>query len=185
MVCDSYGLVFGVNSFIALVLQSLLTRIVSDKRGLGMQVRDAFLVYASLHAVIAIIFLISVIYTVICWYCKRDKIAPTTMSSKRTSTRKHSSIKIKHPKTDENLQGIPSSATLVTDIASITSNDILPNPIKSKPKDNSDIASELDFSSSSEDESSDSDEDKVPGLPTDTLAASFSASMSRKLSKPM
>uniref|UniRef100_A0AC34FDS1 Thiamine transporter 1 n=1 Tax=Panagrolaimus sp. ES5 TaxID=591445 RepID=A0AC34FDS1_9BILA len=190
MVCDSYGLVFGVNSFIALIMQSLLTRVVSDKRGLGMQVRDAFLVYASLHALIAMIFLISVIYTVVCWYCKRDKIAPTTMSSKRTSTRKHSSIKVKNDKNQvENLQGIPSSATLVTDIASIASTDntvatnSTTNP-KSIDDKNYDIASELDFSSSSEDET-DSDEDKVPGLPTETLASSFAASMSRKLSKPM
>uniref|UniRef100_A0AC35FRJ2 Uncharacterized protein n=1 Tax=Panagrolaimus sp. PS1159 TaxID=55785 RepID=A0AC35FRJ2_9BILA len=132
MVCDSYGLVFGVNSFIALIMQSALTRIVSDKRGLGMQVRDAFLVYASLHALIAIIFLISVIYTII----------------------------------------------YIASIASIET--VVPG---SKPKVG-DVASELDFSSDSEDEF-DSDEDKVPGMPTDTLAASFSASMSRKLSKPM
>uniref|UniRef100_A0A914PFU6 Uncharacterized protein n=1 Tax=Panagrolaimus davidi TaxID=227884 RepID=A0A914PFU6_9BILA len=180
MVCDSYGLVFGVNSFIALIMQSALTRIVSDKRGLGMQVRDAFLVYASLHALIAVIFLVSVIYTVICWYCKRDKISPTTMSSKRTSNRK--SIQVKQPKTaEENLQGISSSATLETDITSIASIETVVPGSKSK---GGDVASELDFSSDSEDEF-DSDEDKVPGMPTDTLAASFSASMSRKLSKPM
>src|SRR5690606_19756839 len=39
MVTDSYGLVFGVDSFISLVMQSILMRVVTDKRGLGMQVR--------------------------------------------------------------------------------------------------------------------------------------------------
>uniref|UniRef100_A0A914YKD0 Uncharacterized protein n=1 Tax=Panagrolaimus superbus TaxID=310955 RepID=A0A914YKD0_9BILA len=64
MKCDSYGLVFGVNSFIALLMQSLLTRIVNDKRGFAMDVRNAFLVYAALHAFIAVIFFISILYTI-------------------------------------------------------------------------------------------------------------------------
>uniref|UniRef100_A0A915P4B2 Folate transporter 1 n=1 Tax=Meloidogyne floridensis TaxID=298350 RepID=A0A915P4B2_9BILA len=34
MLCESYGLVFGVNSFIALCLQSLLTVVITDERGL-------------------------------------------------------------------------------------------------------------------------------------------------------
>ena len=179
MVCDSYGLVFGVNSFIALILQSALTRIVTDKRGFGMQVRDAFLVYASLHAIIAVIFSISVLYTVICYCCNKDKIAPKEQPSKRRS-RKISSIKVK-PKQSEDLQVVASSATLTTEIASIGS--AIPSGAQTQPKDD-DIASELDFSSS-EDETDSEEENNVPGMPTDTLAASFSASMSKKLSKAM
>jgi hypothetical protein len=36
---DSCGLIFGVNTFIALVLQSLLTVIVVDERALGLATR--------------------------------------------------------------------------------------------------------------------------------------------------
>ena len=39
MVVESYGLVFGVNSFIALVFRTILTLVMSDKRGLGLPVR--------------------------------------------------------------------------------------------------------------------------------------------------
>uniref|UniRef100_A0A914QVF6 Uncharacterized protein n=1 Tax=Panagrolaimus davidi TaxID=227884 RepID=A0A914QVF6_9BILA len=73
MKCDSYGLVFGVNSFIALLMQSLLTRIVNDKHGFAMDVRSAFLIYAALHAFIAIIFLFSIIYTLFKYFQNRNK----------------------------------------------------------------------------------------------------------------
>ncbi|KAE9547389.1 hypothetical protein FO519_009397, partial [Halicephalobus sp. NKZ332] len=65
MVTNSYGLVFGVNSFIAFVMNSILTRIVTDKRGLGMQVRKVFLVYATLHAFMSLIFLTFIVYSFI------------------------------------------------------------------------------------------------------------------------
>uniref|UniRef100_A0A915Q6S2 Reduced folate carrier n=1 Tax=Setaria digitata TaxID=48799 RepID=A0A915Q6S2_9BILA len=39
MIGESYGLVFGLNSFIALLLQAILTAIVPDQRGLNMPVR--------------------------------------------------------------------------------------------------------------------------------------------------
>ncbi|KAE9546136.1 hypothetical protein FO519_010652, partial [Halicephalobus sp. NKZ332] len=82
MVTDSYGLVFGVDYFIALVLQSLLVRIVTDNRGLGMQVRESFLVYAALHALTAVVFFISVMYSVIS-YCRKEKVVDVETSSKR------------------------------------------------------------------------------------------------------
>uniref|UniRef100_A0A914R3M5 Uncharacterized protein n=1 Tax=Parascaris equorum TaxID=6256 RepID=A0A914R3M5_PAREQ len=62
MVCESYGLVFGLSSFTALILQAILTLIVVDKRGLGMDVRSQFVIYGAYHAVIACIFLRSIIY---------------------------------------------------------------------------------------------------------------------------
>lgn len=40
MIGESYGLVFGLNSFIALLLQTLLTIIVPDQHGLNMPVRE-------------------------------------------------------------------------------------------------------------------------------------------------
>lgn len=57
-----YALVFGVNTFIALVLQTLLTIIVVDSAGLGLEIFLQFLIYASYFAVIAVIFLIAWLY---------------------------------------------------------------------------------------------------------------------------
>nr|CAD2198246.1 unnamed protein product [Meloidogyne enterolobii] len=68
MLCESYGLVFGVNSFIALCLQSLLTVVVTDERGLGLKVRQQYLIYGFMHFVIALIFLLSVIFTVVGYF---------------------------------------------------------------------------------------------------------------------
>jgi len=83
MLCESYGLVFGVNSFIALCLQSLLTVVITDERGLGLKVRQQvlenlnlilkfyffkYLIYGFMHFVIALIFLLSVIFTVVGYF---------------------------------------------------------------------------------------------------------------------
>ncbi|KAG9277916.1 thiamine transporter 1 [Astyanax mexicanus] len=57
-----YALVFGVNTFIALVLQTLLTVIVVDQAGLNLDIFTQFLIYASYFAVIAVIFLIAAVY---------------------------------------------------------------------------------------------------------------------------
>ena len=36
---ESYAFIFGFNTFIALVMQSILTLVVADKRGLALEVR--------------------------------------------------------------------------------------------------------------------------------------------------
>ncbi|KAM4559920.1 thiamine transporter 1 [Odontesthes bonariensis] len=54
-----YALVFGVNTFGALLLQSLLTLVVVDSAGLGLDVFTQFLIYGAYFAVIAVIFLIA------------------------------------------------------------------------------------------------------------------------------
>ncbi|KAG7236097.1 hypothetical protein INR49_001378 [Caranx melampygus] len=48
-----YALVFGVNTFIALVLQSVLTVVVVDSAGLGLDIFTQFLIYGSYFAVIS------------------------------------------------------------------------------------------------------------------------------------
>lgn len=53
---DSYGLVFGVNTFVALVLQTILTLIVSDRKGLELKEADQFLVYGCCYAVLGIFY---------------------------------------------------------------------------------------------------------------------------------
>uniref|UniRef100_A0A8R1TMV4 Reduced folate carrier n=1 Tax=Onchocerca volvulus TaxID=6282 RepID=A0A8R1TMV4_ONCVO len=81
MVSESYGLIFGLNSFVALILQALLTMIVVDKRGFGMAVRPQFFVYGTCHAVIAIIFLCSIIFNLIDYLRHRFKIHSFTLNA--------------------------------------------------------------------------------------------------------
>ncbi|XP_048056427.1 LOW QUALITY PROTEIN: thiamine transporter 1 [Megalobrama amblycephala] len=57
-----YALVFGVNTFIALVLQTLLPLIVVDSAGLGLDIFLQFLIYASYFAAVAVIFFIAGLY---------------------------------------------------------------------------------------------------------------------------
>ncbi|XP_037552770.1 thiamine transporter 1 [Nematolebias whitei] len=54
-----YALVFGVNTFVALLLQTLLTVIVVDSAGLGLDVYSQFLIYGTYFAVISVIFLLA------------------------------------------------------------------------------------------------------------------------------
>lgn len=52
-----YALVFGVNTFVALFLQSLLTLVVVDSVGLGLDIYTQFLIYGGYFALISLIFL--------------------------------------------------------------------------------------------------------------------------------
>lgn len=61
---ERYALVFGINTFLALVIQTLVTVIVVDPRGLNLPVSIQFLVYGSYFAIIAGIFLIRSIYII-------------------------------------------------------------------------------------------------------------------------
>ncbi|NXG68204.1 S19A3 protein, partial [Baryphthengus martii] len=54
---ERYALMFGFNNFLALVLQTVLTLVVVDSRGLGLDVSTQFLIYGSYFACIAGIFL--------------------------------------------------------------------------------------------------------------------------------
>ncbi|XP_047433011.1 thiamine transporter 1 [Mugil cephalus] len=57
-----YALVFGVNTFVALVLQTLLTVVVVDSVGLGLDIYTQFLIYGSYFVVISVIFLLAGLY---------------------------------------------------------------------------------------------------------------------------
>ncbi|XP_048855372.1 thiamine transporter 1 [Brienomyrus brachyistius] len=52
-----YAFVFGVNTFMALMLQTILTLIVVDSVGLGLDIVSQFFIYACYFATIAIVFL--------------------------------------------------------------------------------------------------------------------------------
>ncbi|XP_030638057.1 thiamine transporter 1 isoform X1 [Chanos chanos] len=60
-----YALVFGVNTFVALLLQTILTVIVVDSAGLGLDIFPQFMIYASYFAAIAVIFLAAGLYKVV------------------------------------------------------------------------------------------------------------------------
>nr|DBA34052.1 TPA: hypothetical protein GDO54_001657 [Pyxicephalus adspersus] len=56
---ECYALVFGVNTFVALALQTLMTVIVVDSIGFGLEIFPQFTIYAGYFAIIAFIFLVS------------------------------------------------------------------------------------------------------------------------------
>jgi len=60
---DSYGLVFGINTFLALAFQTILTTVVVDKVGFQLEPRDQFLVYSGFFLAVGIPFFISSLVT--------------------------------------------------------------------------------------------------------------------------
>ncbi|XP_030072736.1 thiamine transporter 2 isoform X1 [Microcaecilia unicolor] len=69
---ERYALMFGVNTFVALALQTILTVIVVDSKGLNLGIIPQFLIYGCYFAVIAGIFLIRSIYTIISIKLKKE-----------------------------------------------------------------------------------------------------------------
>lgn len=56
---DSYGLVFGINTFLALAFQSLMTLVVvTSNVGFGLTPRNQYLVYGLYHLLIAFLFIL-------------------------------------------------------------------------------------------------------------------------------
>lgn len=69
---ERYALVFGIDTFIALVIQTIMTMIVVDQRGLQLPVTTQFLVYGSYFAVIAGVFLMRSIYILCSAKCRKE-----------------------------------------------------------------------------------------------------------------
>ncbi|NXT28990.1 S19A3 protein, partial [Syrrhaptes paradoxus] len=67
---ERYALMFGFNNFVALLIQTILTVVVVDAKGLGLDISTQFLIYGSYFTVIAGIFLIRSIYTIISIKCR-------------------------------------------------------------------------------------------------------------------
>ncbi|OCT81094.1 thiamine transporter 2 [Xenopus laevis] len=70
---ERYALMFGVNTFVALALQTILTLIVVDPRGLALDIVTQFLVYGCYFAVITGIFFVRSIYILISLYCQKSE----------------------------------------------------------------------------------------------------------------
>ncbi|XP_028916366.1 thiamine transporter 2 isoform X1 [Ornithorhynchus anatinus] len=73
---ERYALVFGVNTFAALVIQTIITVIIVDPKGLGLDINLQFLVYGSYFAVVAGIFLGRSIYIIISAKCGKERLNP-------------------------------------------------------------------------------------------------------------
>ncbi|XP_074154596.1 thiamine transporter 2 [Sminthopsis crassicaudata] len=71
---ERYALVFGVNTFLALVIQTIMTFIIVDSRGLSLPISIQFLIYGSYFLVIAGIFIVRSIYVLYLTKCKKKKI---------------------------------------------------------------------------------------------------------------
>ncbi|XP_065496325.1 thiamine transporter 2-like [Caloenas nicobarica] len=72
---ERYALMFGFNNFVALVIQTIITVVVVDSRGLGLDISTQFLIYGSYFTFIAGIFLIRSIYTIISIKCRHTSEA--------------------------------------------------------------------------------------------------------------
>ncbi|XP_051965854.1 thiamine transporter 1 [Xyrauchen texanus] len=62
---ERYALVFGANTFCALVFQTILTSVVVDSRGLGLDIVTQFTIYGAYFSVIALVFFVRGLYTTI------------------------------------------------------------------------------------------------------------------------
>ncbi|NXE18456.1 S19A3 protein, partial [Ardeotis kori] len=67
---ERYALMFGFNNFVALVIQTIITVAVVDSKGLGLDISTQFLIYGSYFTVIAGVFLIRSVYTIISIKCR-------------------------------------------------------------------------------------------------------------------
>uniref|UniRef100_A0A672Z113 Thiamine transporter 2-like n=1 Tax=Sphaeramia orbicularis TaxID=375764 RepID=A0A672Z113_9TELE len=60
---ECYALTFGINTFVALSLQTIMTGIFVDEAALGLDIVTQFIIYGSYYAVISVLFLIRGTYT--------------------------------------------------------------------------------------------------------------------------
>ncbi|XP_013873597.1 thiamine transporter 1 [Austrofundulus limnaeus] len=67
---ERYALVFGANNFGALALQTIITSVVVDSRGLGLTIIPQFTIYSSYFAAISVVFLVRGLFT--CWRQQRN-----------------------------------------------------------------------------------------------------------------
>ncbi|XP_029026605.1 solute carrier family 19 member 3b [Betta splendens] len=78
---ESYALTFGINTFVALTLQTVITAIVVDETALGLDIVTQFIIYGIYYAVISILFLIRGTYTACAHGCgapeQREAPVPT------------------------------------------------------------------------------------------------------------
>ncbi|XP_074497848.1 solute carrier family 19 member 3b [Sebastes fasciatus] len=74
---ECYALNFGINTFVALSLQTIVTVIVVDEAALGLDVVTQFIIYGSYYAIISVLFLIRGTYTA----CRKQRNPEHTEST--------------------------------------------------------------------------------------------------------
>lgn len=62
---DTFGLVFGINTFFALVLQSILTFVIVSEKIMKLDVISQFLIYAGFYFVFAFLYILNIIFNII------------------------------------------------------------------------------------------------------------------------
>ncbi|GMT08879.1 hypothetical protein PFISCL1PPCAC_176, partial [Pristionchus fissidentatus] len=84
---DSFGLLFGLNTFVALVLQTILTLIVADKKGLHLPIRTQFEVYSGCHAGVTAIFAAAAVVTAVrfCSSRSNDELQAAAAATEQSS----------------------------------------------------------------------------------------------------
>ncbi|XP_053554877.1 reduced folate transporter [Bombina bombina] len=75
------ALVFGVNTFFATVLKSIITIIISDKRGLALSVQPQFYVYFAYFTLLAVLYLGASIFVMVTHKKENPEIPPDVKAS--------------------------------------------------------------------------------------------------------
>ncbi|XP_058607729.1 solute carrier family 19 member 3b isoform X2 [Onychostoma macrolepis] len=79
---ECYALTFGINTFVALTLQTILTVVVVDNSALGLDIVTQFLVYGGYYSTISVLFLLQGLYTV----CKHLRKSAEETNTDRPSS---------------------------------------------------------------------------------------------------
>ncbi|KAM5336714.1 reduced folate transporter isoform 2-T5 [Glossophaga mutica] len=85
------ALVFGVNTFFATVLKTIITLIVSDKRGLGLPVHKQFLVYFVYFVLLSVAYFLAAALGSL-WHFQRDRHQPVPLAQELSSPLKEKDI---------------------------------------------------------------------------------------------
>uniref|UniRef100_A0A5F8H831 Solute carrier family 19 member 1 n=1 Tax=Monodelphis domestica TaxID=13616 RepID=A0A5F8H831_MONDO len=78
------ALVFGVNTFLATVLKTIVTIIVADKRGLGLPVRSQFRIYFGYFTVLAVAYFSGAVYVAL-KHCRQSRLQRVPLANELRS----------------------------------------------------------------------------------------------------
>ncbi|KAJ4935165.1 hypothetical protein JOQ06_016701 [Pogonophryne albipinna] len=78
---ECYALAFGINTFVAILLQTIITLVVVDEATLGLDIVTQFIIYGSYYAFISVLFLIRGTYTA----CTNQRNPELTQSKEHES----------------------------------------------------------------------------------------------------
>ncbi|XP_015210951.1 thiamine transporter 2-like [Lepisosteus oculatus] len=84
---ERYALMFGINTFVAVTLQSILTAIVINTKSLHLTITSQYFVYGTYFAAVALVFLTRGIYSVFYVKCRmaEENITGDTISQRNTT----------------------------------------------------------------------------------------------------